>query len=100
MEIQDSSKLKELIIARPDLEIVPFCSEECGGADGYMMGEVSRCSIEHIAFEAPWDDEMVMIKSESEEYFHDWTWDSDDVYAQMSDADAEELIADKYKNIN
>ena len=103
MDIKDSSELKKLILERPDLEIVPFCTEECGGEYGSTMGEFMRCSIEKIAYPAPWDEERVMMKSEDFDYYHDWRWDNDEELScpeELDDAEVEQSIKDDYEKFD
>lgn len=103
MDIKDSSELKKLILERPDLEIVPFCTEECGGEYGSTMGEFMRCSIEKIAYPAPWDEERVMMKSEDFDYYHDWRWGNDEELScpeELDDAEVEQSIKDDYEKFD
>lgn len=64
-------KLRELILANPDLDIVPFVGEEmCYGDYPYVMGSVTKCSIESFAI-SPYDFGRVLLEQTDFEDFAD-----------------------------
>jgi len=72
-------KLKRLIIENPDLELMPFCSEECGNPDwGHTMCKFNYCRVDEWTIN-PYDEERILFKSD----------DYDDFSAEVDDHDTD-----------
>ena len=93
-----TNDLKELVLARPDLEIVPIVSEDATCSDyGWTVASASRCSIEKIA-NSSINDELLMVYSRDEDDFLDSYW-SHYEGDELSDDEIERKAKDEYESL-
>ncbi len=79
-------QLRDLILANPDLPLVPFCSEECGNPDyGIVMCEFRWCRVDEWAV-SPYNKERIVFKSDEFEEF--WEVAECDRYEDVSEEQA------------
>ena len=94
----NTNDLKELVLARPDLEIVPIVSEDATCGDyGWTVSSVARCSIEKVA-NSSIKDELFLVYSRDEEDFLDsylCHYEGD----ELSDDDIEQKAKEEYESL-
>ena len=93
-----TNDLKELVTARPDLEITPFVSEDVTCPDyRWSVGYARNCSIDKIATSSI-DDERLLIYSEDEDDFLDaYLCHGED--ESLSDDEVYEKAKEEYENL-
>ena len=93
-----TNDLKELVLARPDLEIVPIVSEDVACGDyGWTVASVHRCSIEDIAVSSI-DDTQFLVYSRDQDNFVDNYWDRYEG-DELSDDEVERKAKDEYESL-
>jgi hypothetical protein len=90
--------LRDLVIARPDLDITPFVSEEASCPDyNWTVASVYKCSIDKLATN-PHNDERILVYSNDRDNFIDeYLYRDED--ETISDDEAEQLAESAYENL-
>jgi len=96
MKSKVEKDLTQLIIHNPELEIIPFCAEECGNPDfGWSIGKITECSVDECATSDVCE-ERLFIKSKD---FDDFEESYRDKYDNDEDI-TDDLIEREYESLS
>ena len=89
-------ELRQLIIDNPELEIVPFCSDEASSMDyAWSVGSLYRCSVDEWCA-SDLDEERVLVKSRD---YSDYADDYIDAYSSDDGDPSDEDIETAYEKL-
>lgn len=93
-----TNDLKELALARPDLEITPIVSEDAGCGDySWTVASISRCSIEKVASSSINDEKFLIYDDDLDNFVDDYFAHYDDI--GLSDDEIEQKAREEYENL-
>jgi hypothetical protein len=94
----NTNNLKELVLASPNLEIVPIVSEDvtCGDYD-WTVSNVSRCSIEKVATSSINDEQFLIYGNDEDDFLDSYLchYEGD----ELSDDEIEQKAKEEYENL-